>query len=635
MDTGIQPEQRRRMDTGIQLEERCKMDSFISREKQGMIEPKIKGKVNPDLRKLENPRLNPEMFNRRMSEMNEQRISDIREEISPGMMNRMNLDIRERRFPEMRDCLNPEMRDCLNPEMRGRLNLDNERQSLYTREGMNPDRKDSEKGGMTNPEIDLQRREESDSTQSRYTDPEIQAVETIKSVKQPQEKERMENAVDEKIGRCGEENRNRWIEKGEEEKRGKKRLRLDVKLQEEQRQREERQERITMEKRGRGGTSTKVGEELRRKDSIQHVEEIQSKLMICLSRIKNRRRELSELRKKTAEQEIRRKELEKLDAKRLLQGKEEISEVENEVLMYTEMVKSKSIQDTSTCSNVDLEFNQSIAKVEETRDRLRILQRRKYELLHQLGEQNLGDDTTEGSSSGLIKDCLEESIQELKKSSTQSLHKLEKELGLLGSVLDQIPRVSVKLQTATNNLKKIVGNLESENSEIKRKIDDLNLAIGVRTRLAIKGEDVTGRNLTKKTMKEKRKVTPKHYQRESLLAEIRKKEKMIEAFKSVSSQGSISWRNLEILSSKTPVQIRDIQMVKSEIHDIRAQWDLEKGMMSEGAKVEFSSIQSSLKRMEYDLSRKQKELSSLKKGQLRLQAWNISSEILADIIDKL
>ena len=58
----------------------------------------------------------------------------------------------------------------------------------------------------------------------------------------------------------------------------------------------------------------------------------------------------------------------------------------------------------------------------------------------QLGEQNLGDDTTEGSSSGLIKDCLEESIQELKKSSTQSLHKLEKELGLLGSVLDQIPR---------------------------------------------------------------------------------------------------------------------------------------------------------------------------------------------------
>ncbi|XP_023332944.1 trichohyalin-like isoform X3 [Eurytemora carolleeae] len=633
MDTGIQPEQRRRMDTGIQLEERCKMDSFISREKQGMIEPKIKGKVNPDLRKLENPRLNPEMFNRRMSEMNEQRISDIREEISPGMMNRMNLDIRERRFPEMRDCLNPEMRDCLNPEMRGRLNLDNERQSLYTREGMNPDRKDSEKGGMTNPEIDLQRREESDSTQSRYTDPEIQAVETIKSVKQPQEKERMENAVDEKIGRCGEENRNRWIEKGEEEKRGKKRLRLDVKLQEEQRQREERQERITMEKRGRGGTSTKVGEELRRKDSIQHVEEIQSKLMICLSRIKNRRRELSELRKKTAEQEIRRKELEKLDAKRLLQGKEEISEVENEVLMYTEMVKSKSIQDTSTCSNVDLEFNQSIAKVEETRDRLRILQRRKYELLHQLGEQNLGDDTTEGSSSGLIKDCLEESIQELKKSSTQSLHKLEKELGLLGSVLDQIPRVSVKLQTATNNLKKIVGNLESENSEIKRKIDDLNL--GVRTRLAIKGEDVTGRNLTKKTMKEKRKVTPKHYQRESLLAEIRKKEKMIEAFKSVSSQGSISWRNLEILSSKTPVQIRDIQMVKSEIHDIRAQWDLEKGMMSEGAKVEFSSIQSSLKRMEYDLSRKQKELSSLKKGQLRLQAWNISSEILADIIDKL
>ncbi|XP_023332936.1 trichohyalin-like isoform X2 [Eurytemora carolleeae] len=633
MDTGIQPEQRRRMDTGIQLEERCKMDSFISREKQGMIEPKIKGKVNPDLRKLENPRLNPEMFNRRMSEMNEQRISDIREEISPGMMNRMNLDIRERRFPEMRDCLNPEMRDCLNPEMRGRLNLDNERQSLYTREGMNPDRKDSEKGGMTNPEIDLQRREESDSTQSRYTDPEIQAVETIKSVKQPQEKERMENAVDEKIGRCGEENRNRWIEKGEEEKRGKKRLRLDVKLQEEQRQREERQERITMEKRGRGGTSTKVGEELRRKDSIQHVEEIQSKLMICLSRIKNRRRELSELRKKTAEQEIRRKELEKLDAKRLLQGKEEISEVENEVLMYTEMVKSKSIQDTSTCSNVDLEFNQSIAK--ETRDRLRILQRRKYELLHQLGEQNLGDDTTEGSSSGLIKDCLEESIQELKKSSTQSLHKLEKELGLLGSVLDQIPRVSVKLQTATNNLKKIVGNLESENSEIKRKIDDLNLAIGVRTRLAIKGEDVTGRNLTKKTMKEKRKVTPKHYQRESLLAEIRKKEKMIEAFKSVSSQGSISWRNLEILSSKTPVQIRDIQMVKSEIHDIRAQWDLEKGMMSEGAKVEFSSIQSSLKRMEYDLSRKQKELSSLKKGQLRLQAWNISSEILADIIDKL
>ena len=34
-----------------------------------------------------------------------------------------------------------------------------------------------------------------------------------------------------------------------------------------------------------------------------------------------RRRELSELRKKTAEQEIRRKELEKLDAKRLLQGK--------------------------------------------------------------------------------------------------------------------------------------------------------------------------------------------------------------------------------------------------------------------------------------------------------------------------
>jgi len=30
---------------------------------------------------------------------------------------------------------------------------------------------------------------------------------------------------------------------------------------------------------------------------------------------------LSELRKKTAEQEIRRKELEKLDAKRLLQGK--------------------------------------------------------------------------------------------------------------------------------------------------------------------------------------------------------------------------------------------------------------------------------------------------------------------------
>ena len=35
------------------------------------------------------------------------------------------------------------------------------------------------------------------------------------------------------------------------------------------------------------------------------------------------------------------------------------------MLMYTEMVKSKSIQDTSTCSNVDLEFNQSIAKVEE------------------------------------------------------------------------------------------------------------------------------------------------------------------------------------------------------------------------------------------------------------------------------
>ena len=58
----------------------------------------------------------------------------------------------------------------------------------------------------------------------------------------------------------------------------------------------------------------------------------------------------------------------------------------------------------------------------------------------QLGEQNQEDDTREGSSCGLIKDCLEESIQVLKKSTTQSLHKLEKELGLLGSVLDQIPR---------------------------------------------------------------------------------------------------------------------------------------------------------------------------------------------------
>ena len=62
------------------------------------------------------------------------------------------------------------------------------------------------------------------------------------------------------------------------------------------------------------------------------------------------------------------------------------------------------------------------------------------ELYLQLGEQNQGDDTREGSRSCLIKDCLEESIQVLKKSTTQSLLKLEKELGLLGSVLDQIPR---------------------------------------------------------------------------------------------------------------------------------------------------------------------------------------------------
>ena len=42
----------------------------------------------------------------------------------------------------------------------------------------------------------------------------------------------------------------------------------------------------------------------------------------CEFRINNlRRRELAELRKKTAEHEIKKKEEEKLDAKRLLQGK--------------------------------------------------------------------------------------------------------------------------------------------------------------------------------------------------------------------------------------------------------------------------------------------------------------------------